>query len=189
MLDPCLNPKTLTITNTSSVPLTWHVSGDLSGIVFVPLGSMLAAGEAVSVSLTQKPGSMPPSQLSIDADVAASQSVQIWGAILGVKIQLPADIDFGNVPVGIPSPTVFIPVPPFENNWSGAGLQFFGGDASSFEKSGVAPNLQTGGMGWTLYARGSVPGPVQVTLKFFSMTGSTVCEPNTFTARATIVAQ
>jgi len=187
MLDPCLSPKTLTITNTSSVPLTWHVSGDLSGIVFAPLGSTLAAGEAVSVSLTQKPGSMP-SQLSIDADIAASQSVQILGAILGVKIQVPPDIDFGNVPVGVPSPTVFIPVPPFANTWIGAGLEFFGGDASSFEKSGVTPTLQTGGMGWTLSARGSVPGPVQVTLKFFSMGGSTVCEPNTFTARATIVA-
>ncbi|MEI9938593.1 MAG: hypothetical protein WDO69_15355 [Pseudomonadota bacterium] len=128
-------------------------------------------------------------QLSIDADIAASKSLQIWGAVLGVQIQVPADIDFGNVPVGVSSPTVFIPVPPYVNNWSGAGLQFYGGDTSSFQKSGVAPNLQTGGMGWTLYARGWAPGPVQTTLMFISMSGSTVCAPNTFTARATIVAQ
>jgi len=188
MLDPCLVPKPLMITNTSSVPLTWHVNGDPAGVAVVPLGSTLAAGEAVSISLTQKPGSIP-SRLDIDADIAASQSVQIVGAILGVKIQVPPDIDFGAVPVGVASPIIFIPVPSYENNWVGAGLEFFGGDTSSFEKSGVAPNFQTGGIGWTLYAHGSSPGPVQVTLKFFSMTGSTVCEPSTFTARATIVAQ
>jgi hypothetical protein len=161
------------------------VSGDLSGIVFAPLGSTLAAGEAVSVSLTQKL-SMTPSQLSIDADIAASQLVYIMGASLGARIQVPPDIDFGNVPVGVPSPTVFIPVP---GTWPGTGLTFFGGDSSWFQKSGVAPSLGTGGMGWTLYAQGWAPGAVQVTLKFISMTGFPVCEPNTFTARATIVAQ
>jgi hypothetical protein len=169
----------LTITNTSTVPLTWHVSGDLTGIAFTPQGSTLAAGEAVSASLVQTAAGIPGTNLQIDADIAASQALLAQGVILGVRIQPPADIDFGNVPLGVASPTVCIPIPGVR---PGEGLQFYGNSAS-FQKSGVAPNLQTCGMGWTLYVQGWVPGPIETPLQFISMSGTTVCAPNTFTAR------
>ena len=183
-LSNCQIPQTLTITNTSNVPLTWHVSGDLTGIAFTPQGSTLAAGDAVSASLVQTANALAAANLQIDADIAASQTLLVQGGILGVRIHPPADIDFGNVPLGVASPIVCIPVP---DVWPGEGLQFLGNSAS-FHKSGVAPSLQTCGMGWTLYVQGWVPGPIEIPLQFISMSGPQVCAPNTFTARATIVA-
>ena len=107
----CPSAQTVVITNTSSVPLTWHASstvlqGDSMNpnfpfrIAVSPLGSTLAPGAAVDLSIV--PGLGVTSffaTVNIDADVAPSQAVNLMGQLTPTVIP-PPDIDLGNVPLG-----------------------------------------------------------------------------------------
>jgi hypothetical protein len=176
----CPSPQTLVITNTSSMPLTWHVSGNLTNLSFSPLGSTLDVGAAVNVSVVPTLGTLTVfTTLSIDADVASSQSINI-GASLDATIVPPPDLDFGNVPIGGVSPPIFI---------SAFATATYPGESiissnQDFSLSGNAPNTQVGGFGWTVSFRPSLLGAQQSTITYFSMSGSIrVCPPNTFIVR------
>jgi hypothetical protein len=182
-------PQTLTITNTSSIPLTWHASGDLSTTLLTPTGSTLQPGEQVSVSVLSQihpaAGSVgfsgSTSVISIDADVAPSQSIQVVAQLSGKpppSAPLPPDIDFGDVPVGSGA-TAFVPV-----NTTPI-LVISSQTAPEFSLSGAAPNFQgTFGQGWTVTFRPAIPGAAQATLAFTDFSEST-CPPNTIAARGT----
>jgi len=166
------------ITNTSGVPLTWHVSGNPATMTLSPPSSTLPVGGAITVSVSSslaKKASL--SVVSIDADVAPSQSLEIRVSYLGAFLWFqPPDVDFGNVPVGVSS-TITIQA---AGNYPDMRLQS-SNPAFSLPGSGT----QTGT--WPLTFLSQTPGPQQSTLTFFSGFG-TVCPPNTFIARATAVA-
>ena len=189
--DSCPVAQTVTITNTSAVPVTWHINGDfLSQMDITPTSSTLAAGEAIAVSVIPKHGATPAATLTVDADNAPSQSIRVMSNPGGTYIQIPPDIDFGNVPLGS-SISVFIPIPSHTGSWSGAAL--FGPSQEPFLLTSGPPQQQAGGFGWTLTAstifNPFLPlGPAQATFMFTGSPGP-VCPPNTFTARAVIVAQ
>jgi hypothetical protein len=176
-------PQTVIITNTSSVPLTWHASGDVSAVLLTPNGSTLQPGDGVSVSvLPQIQASAflgSPLVVSIDADVAPSQSIEVDALLIGKPAPpqpLPPDVDFGNVRVG-DAVTGFVGV-------VGGSVQVLTSSNSwVFALSGAAPNLQSGfGFGWTVTFQPATAGPQQSTLTFtdFAMD---ICPPNTITAR------
>jgi hypothetical protein len=179
-------PQTLTITNTSNVPLTWHASGNLSAVLLTPSGSTLQPGDGVSVSVLPQIqpglGSVGSSSVvSIDADVAPSQSIEVTAQLTGKPAPsgpLPPDIDFGNVPVGSAA-TAFVPVN------STPILVISSETTPEFSLSGAAPNFQgTFGNGWTVTFQPAVAGAAQATLAFTDFSLST-CPPNTISARGT----
>jgi hypothetical protein len=184
MFFSCGGTQTDTITNTSGIPLTWHVSGVLTALTVTPPGSTIPAAGSLDVSFVPNQGTHQlPSMLSIDADSAPSQTIQIFQNVNEASVVPPPDIDFGNVPVhGAGSgPTVFIPIPSITFGLID-GLAFNGGSGEpTFEKSGVAPGPQTGGFGWTLQFNPPAFGPQETTLTFIKFSG-TVCQPNSFKA-------
>ena len=175
----------LTITNTSSIPLTWHGSPSLSTTVLTPNGSTLQPGQALAVSVLPQAmfGVPPPSTVRIDADVAPSQTVQLTVSLGGKPAPdlLPPDIDFGNVTVGA-SATAFVGIAGV-----GIGTQILAlSDSISnneFRLSGNAPNIQLGqGFGWIVTFQPLTTGAKERTLTFTDFSNS-VCPPNTFKAR------
>jgi hypothetical protein len=172
------------ITNTSSVPLAWHVSGNPSTMQFTPPSSTLAAGGTISVSLSSTASVKSQRYVvSVDADIAPSQSLQILIAYGGYFVDPPADIDFGNVPVGQYA-TIFIPL---TGSYSYPGTALVSSN-SAFDLSGTPPNQVPGGFGWSLRFHSLTAGPQQTTLEFISVSGAQVCLPKTFIARAVAVA-
>lgn len=182
----------ITLTNTSSVPLTWHASGG-APVVLTPSGSTLAVGAAITISIsaTLPPGTgtFPYTAVSIDADVAPSQSIQVRGYLTGqFHVPLPPDQDFGEValvlvpPISSPPPgspnTRFIPA-------TGAVIsEVLQSSNPAFTTGGVATAsyINGFGMGWLLSFSPQTAGPQETTLTFWSYT-RTVCPPNTFKAR------
>ncbi|MEI9942425.1 MAG: hypothetical protein WDO69_34855 [Pseudomonadota bacterium] len=177
----CTVPLIVTITNTSSIPLTWHVSGDVSKLVITPLGSTIPGGGSRDVSFLPIQGaSTPPYLIYIDADIAPSQTIGFDGYPNGTTVVPPADIDFGNVPLqplfGGSPPMVHIAIPGVTHGiLSGATVS---GDAA-FSLSGVAPIID-----WTLTFRPQTLGPHEATVTFINFSG-TVCPPNSFKVRGT----
>jgi hypothetical protein len=172
--------QTLTISNTSSVPLTWRATGDVSTVLLTPSGSTLPPNGQVSVSVIPQIaiGLFATSTVNIEADDAASQSISVF-AQLGGKAppqNLPPDIDFGNVSIGA-QPTAFVPV--VGPNVAIATIQST--TSSAFSLSGNAPNTQVGGFGWTVTFKPLTTGAQQATILFtdFNMD---VCAPNSITA-------
>ena len=124
--------------------------------------------------------------VSIDADGAPSVPLNVWVGLPGYHATPPADIDFGNVPIGPLGASVFISV------WGTGGFagEVLGSsDWYTFRLSGAAPQHQPpdGVLGWTLTFSPTTLGPQQTTLTFGSILG-TVCPPNTFIARGVGVA-
>jgi hypothetical protein len=176
----------LLITNTSSAPLTWHISGDLTSFAVNPLGSTLAVGEAIDVSIVPKAGvRLAFSIASIDADIAPSQSISL-NAVVNPTVTPPPDIDFGNVPIGrFDGPTIFLPLSAW--GYFGPGPAMFSSNMS-FSLSGNAPNTQPEGFGWIIRFNPQVLGPQESTMTFLTMGGMGVCPPNTFIARGVGIA-
>jgi len=184
----CPYPHPFTISNTSSGPLSWHLSGDLSTIDVSPLGSTLPVGGTVDVSVTSKWGVKKASPVvSVDADGAASQTVTVNVAIFGYFVDPPLpDIDFGTVILGQEA-SVFIPL-----IGSVTSVHLLSNNADFAVMSGAIPTQQPGGFGWTLIFRSQnglhqTMGPQQARLDVLSSL-SEVCPPNTSVARATVVA-
>src|SRR6478736_2816737 len=186
----CPFAKTFTVANTSSVPLTWHLSGGMSGFTISPLGSVLAVGGAVEVSVLPV-GITSYKHVSVDADIAPSQAVDIVFPVNApVVLALPPDIDFGDVPVGS-SKEVYISVNSIGfSNVSGPRLSITNSPPftlwGSTGPTGGPPGQVSGGFGWTLRFSPQTPGPQQTQLTAGGM--SYVCPPNSFVARATAVA-
>ena len=194
--------RSSTITNTSSVPLTWHVTG-VPSIVFTPASSTLAPGESVDVTVTVSAIDrrlLWLATVSIDADVAPSQTVEVTVSFSGqYHSTLPADLDFGDVPIpssSSPSPgpfppsappgapnTRFIPADPFVIS------ELLGSDNPAFSPGGVGTvsYVPGFGMGWLLVFAPQTLGPQEATFTFGSY-NKAVCPPNTFKARGVGVA-
>jgi hypothetical protein len=172
--------QTLTIANTSSVPLTWHASGDLATTLLTPNGSTLEPGGQVSVSVLPQItlGDFSSSVISIDADVAPSQSIEVDAQLFGKEPPgpLPPDIDFGDVPVGSHASAFIGVVTPNVQILVMSGTNF------DFSLSGAAPNLQPGGFGWILNFEPSTAG-AQLSTLIFTDFAMDVCPPNSITAR------
>jgi hypothetical protein len=175
MSDFCPVPHIFTISNTSNVPLTWHVSTVPAFFALTPLGSTLAVGGTIDVSVTSKARSAVFT-LEIVADVAPSQSVQLQSSLLGYLGPVVSDVDVGNVPVGASS-SVFIPA---AGDYPGVAL---GSSLAAFQLNFLKPSNVPGGFGWTLTFSPTVAGLQQSTLTFFSTAGALVCPPNTFVAK------
>lgn len=175
--DNCPMAKTVTISNTSSVPLTWQMSGNLSNIAVTPLGSTLPAGGAVDVSVTPKVNGAL-FDVSIDADIAPSQlltiSIVVSGGYFTGSL---ADVYFGNVPIGMSS-TQLITAPSFP------GVILASANAA-FKLLAAVPYSPPGS--WVLTFTPTSPGDQQSTLTVGSMVG-VVCPPNTFIAHGVGVA-
>jgi hypothetical protein len=99
-----------TITNTSSLPLTWRptiVTPGVFSVVVTPPGSTLAPGEAVAALVSVRPpqvsGSLPSDRVIIDigADDSPSQRIQLYVSMQGqYDLNEYPDLDFGNVALG-----------------------------------------------------------------------------------------
>jgi hypothetical protein len=180
-----------TITNTSSVDLTWHPTTapnplpDPWGFTFTytPPGSTLAAGEAVTVTVTV--GDVAPASVthldvnaSIDADVAPPQSLVLSVDTTGrFHTPLPPDIDFGEVVMGNTSAPVFIPIASSLNE-----TETLGSTNGSFSPDNVT--ARPGPFpGWNVRFRPSIEGPQEGTLIFGTPTHGVDCPPNSFKAR------
>jgi len=168
-----------TITNASSGPLTWHLSGNLSGLVVAPLSSTLPMGGAVDVSVT---ANLPNAStiLSVDVEGAPSQSrsIQIDSVLLGYPVEPPPDIDFGDVPVGFSGKSVSI------QYFSGYPGMILDSSNPAFVLQGLASNNGV----WTLTFRSQTLGLQQTTLSISNMFRP-VCPTNAAViARATAVA-
>ena len=176
-----LSAQTLTITNTSGVALTWHATASPATTSVSPNGSTLGPGQAVAVSVLPAIFAPGPASLSINADVAPSQSVQINKFVSGKPPppQLPLDIDFGNVALGV-RVTAFVSV-----NGLGTDVKIMGKtgpDNNEFQQSGFTPAGQPGGVGWQIYFLPTTLGAKEQKFAFNDFSFA-ICPPNTFMAR------
>jgi len=150
-----------------------------------PSGSTLLPGQAVDVSVLPHPvQKMYYSVISVDTDVASSQSVQVDTSVetLSPPTNLPPDIDFGNVKVGS-TVTAFIDL--FSVGIQAPGIYASMSDTwPVFYLSGKSP---LPGLGWTVTFQPDSIGEQVRTITFSTML-MPVCPPNTITARGVGVA-
>jgi hypothetical protein len=172
------------ITNTSSFELTWHAPSTATPFPFTfsPPGSTLAAGEAVTATVTV--GDVTPDRfqqvavdVSIDADGAPSQPLVLFVDTTGwFHTPLPPDIDFGNVVINTFSTQVFIPATSSTTEWLGS-------SNTSFSLDNITARALVFPFGWKLIFLPRTLGPQEATLTFGTPLYGADCPPNSFKAR------
>lgn len=175
-------PQAVILKNTGGSELTWTSSFNTLYLEVTPSTSTLAPGAQVSVTVSPKLSSFSPPTpttsltypISVTTNVPgdAAQSISVVESTNGYFVTPPANIAFGDVPVGM-SVTKSIAVP---FGYPGPAL----GCCSSpdFVTNGVAP---LGNGTWSLTFTPSVAGPASVTLTLGAFPGC-LFPPNTFTA-------
>src|SRR6478752_965590 len=170
--------QSFTISNTGSIPLTWHAELHGSPPVYVsPPFSTLAPGTNVAVAVTQF--SQPfygtfSGTVAISTDVAGPLGpIAVSYSVLGSTVVPPSDIDFGEVPLGSQKAISFSAAPTQANRLRSSNPDFL--------LTGMTPADPSPGF-WTLIFVPHVSGRQSTTLTLWSFPNPVVCPPNTFNA-------
>jgi hypothetical protein len=182
----CESPaQSFTISNTGGSEFTWWATVDGVPVLPNPLFSMLLPGDSVEVAispLTPLSRGTFNGTITIDTDspaIGALGPIQVFYDMSGYFVTPPADIDFGEVPLGSEKSISF----PASFNVPGVLL---GSSNWDFVLTGNAPADPMPGW-WTLIFTPVVLGPQSTTLTLGSFAGI-VCPPNTFTGKGVGVA-